>query len=96
MLIKKKTNLIIPNYFKSNYTPSLGVNKKDFIYLGRIHPKKNLEIVKFLKRNKFIGKSTFSRTFSTSNYENIRTFKRCIIYMINMKSTLDYLRCFII
>lgn len=45
VFLKNKINLIIPNYFKSNYFPQLSKKKKNFIYLGRIHPKKNLELM---------------------------------------------------
>lgn len=54
IFLKNRANLMIPNYFKSNHIPTFVMNKKDFIYLGRIHPKKNLEIminsfIQFLK-----------------------------------------------
>ena len=51
-------NVIIPNFFKTKFLPILNndIKRKNYIYLGRIHPKKNLELTikafsKFISTN---------------------------------------------
>lgn len=42
---KNTKGIIIPNYFKPTFEPSFdNLKKNHFIYLGRLHPKKNIEL----------------------------------------------------
>lgn len=54
---KEISNIIIPNYFRIDIKPNIKkIQKKNFLYLGRIHPKKNLELTIISFRN-FINKN---------------------------------------